>query len=101
MKDSDGAVRITGDSMYPVLSDGDTIVYKLLNDKLSLSFGNMYLLYISHEGEELFFVKYVERSEREGYLRLTSENPLFAPVEFPVDSIRRVAAIKASIRLER
>lgn len=95
----DGAVRITGDSMYPLLKSGDTVLFKLLNDKRNIVWGEMYLLYISNEGDEFFFVKYVKQSEQPGYVRLESQNQHHQPVEFPIDSIQRIAIVKASVRL--
>lgn len=96
----DGALRITGDSMYPLLKSGDIVLFKELNDKSNIIWGEMYLAAVRHNGDEYFFSKYIQRSEREGYARFVSENRHHQPVEFPIDSIVAIALIKASIRFQ-
>lgn len=95
----DGAIHVTGDSMYPLLKSGDIVAYKMLNNKRNIVWGEMYLVYINDEGDEFFFVKYIQQSEREGYVKLVSQNEHHAPVEFHIDSLKQVAHIKASIRI--
>lgn len=95
----DGAIRITGDSMYPLLKSGDMVLFKILNDKRNIIWGEMYLLYINNEGDEFFFVKYVHQSEQPGYIQLVSVNQHHKTVEFPIDSIKQIAFVKASVRL--
>ena len=69
----DGAIYIVGDSMY--------------------------LLSIDIDGEEYITVKYIQKSEREGYVKLVSQNPHHADKEVAVDRIRALALVKASIRM--
>lgn len=95
----DGAIHITGDSMYPLLKSGDMVLYKHLNDKRNIVFGEMYIMYINDHGDEFFFVKYVQPSDQEGYVRLVSENRHHPPKDFPIDSIKQIAIVKASIRI--
>jgi hypothetical protein len=59
----------------------------------------MYLLSIDIDGEEYVTVKYVQRSEREGYVRLVSQNQHHAEKEVQVSRIRAIALVKASIRM--
>lgn len=95
----DGAIPIMGDSMYPLLKSGDIVMYKEIKDIQTIIPGEMYLIFISHEGDDYFFTKYLHRSEREGYIKLVSENKHHAPIEFPIMSIKNLAIIKASIRI--
>ena len=83
----DGAIYIVGDSMYPLLKSGD------------IFWGDMYLLSIDIDGEEYITVKYIQKSEREGYVKLVSQNPHHADKEGAVDRIRALALVKASIRM--
>ena len=65
----DGAVYISGDSMYPILKSGDIVGFKEINSFSNLIYGEMYLVSFTIEGDEYLAVKYVNRSEKEGYLK--------------------------------
>jgi phage repressor protein C with HTH and peptisase S24 domain len=95
----DGAIYIVGDSMYPLLKSGDIILYKQLNDVRDVFWGDMYLLSIDIDGEEYITVKYVQKSEHEGYIRLVSQNQHHADKEVEISRIRAIALIKASVRM--
>ena len=95
----DGAVYVAGDSMYPLLKSGDIVLYKQLHDLEDIFWGDMYLLSIDMDGEEYVTVKYIQRSEREGYVRLVSQNQHHAEKEVALSRIRAIALIKASIRM--
>lgn len=95
----DGAIYIRGDSMYPLLKSGDIIIFKQINDFQNVTFGEMYLIDFSMDGDDYLVVKYINRSEKEGYIKLISYNPHFDPMDIPISSIRAIALVKASIRL--
>ncbi len=95
----DGALYVAGDSMYPLLKSGDIVLYKQLHDLEDIFWGDMYLLSIDMDGEEYVTVKYVQRSEREGYVRLVSQNPHHADKDIDIRRIRAIALVKASIRM--
>lgn len=96
----DGAVYITGDSMYPLLKSGDIVLYKEINDiHNNIFFGEMYLLSLNIEGDEYITVKYLHKSEQKDYIRLVSYNQHHEPKDVPVDSIQALAIVKASIRM--
>lgn len=95
----DGAIYVRGDSMYPLLKSGDIVLYKEINNANGcLLWGEMYLLSFTLDGEDYITIKYVQKSEVEGFVRLVSHNPHHAPQEIPRDSIRAVALVKASVR---
>ena len=85
--------------MYPLLKSGDIVLYKQLKDIGDIFWGDMYLLSINIDGEEYITVKYIQKSEREGYVKLVSQNPHHADKEVAVDRIRALALVKASIRM--
>ena len=95
----DGAIYIVGDSMYPLLKSGDIVLYKQLHDLNDIFWGDMYLLSIDIEGEEYVTVKYIQKSEREGYVKLVSQNPHHADKEGEMKRIPTIALVKASIRM--
>lgn len=97
----DGAIHVRGDSMYPRLKEGDVILYKIVpNRRGGLFFGQMYLLAFDLDGEEYITVKYVHQSDMQGYYRLESENPAYADRDIPVDCVRAMAIVKATLRYE-
>ena len=95
----DGAIYVQGDSMYPLLKSGDIVLYKQLHDLEDIFWGDMYLLSIDLEGEEYIVVKYIQKSEREGYVKLVSQNPHHADKDIEISRIRAIALVKASIRM--
>lgn len=95
----DGAIYIVGDSMYPLLKSGDIVLYKQLNDIRDIFWGDMYLLSIDIDGEEYITVKYIQKSDRPGWVKLVSQNPHHADKEIELSRIRAIAFVKASIRM--
>lgn len=94
----DGALHIRGDSMYPLLKSGDIVAYKIIQDIYNIIWGEMYLISVLHNGDEYFFCKFLKKSSRDGYVELISHNQHHQTVEFPLESIKALAMIKASIR---
>ena len=95
----DGAIYIVGDSMYPLLKSGDIVLYKQLHDLSDIFWGDMYLLSIDIDGEEYITVKYIQKSEKEGCVKLVSQNPHHADKDVELSKIRAIAFVKASIRM--
>lgn len=95
----DGAVYVTGDSMYPLLKSGDIVLYKQLYDISNIFWGDMYLLSIDIEGEEYVTVKYIQKSEVEGCVKLVSQNQHHADKDVEIEKIKAIAFVKASIRM--
>lgn len=96
----DGAISITGDSMYPLLKSGDMVLYKEVPLD-SIFYGEMYLLAYQIDGwEEYITVKYVQKSELgDDYLKLVSQNQHHQPKDVLKAHITAIAIIKASIRI--
>ncbi|PDS21673.1 peptidase S24 [Flavobacterium branchiophilum] len=97
----DGAVAITGDSMYPLLKSGDIIIYKQIQDYSSNIFwGEMYLLSIDLDGDEMVTVKFIQKSNKgENYIKLVSQNQHHQDKDIHLSKLRALALIKASIRI--
>lgn len=95
----DGAVRVKGDSMYPLLKSGDIVFYKQIQDlRNEIFFGEMYLLSMNMAGDEYVVVKYVHRSDVEGCIKLVSYNQHHGPMDISLETIRAMALVKASLR---
>ena len=97
----DGAVYVKGDSMYPLLKSGDIVAYKVIPlDMQHIFFGEMYLVSIDMDGDEYLTVKYVNHSERgDNWIKLVSYNQYHQPKDFPLSSVKAMAIIKLSIRM--
>ena len=78
---------------------GDIVLYKQLGDINDIFWGDMYLLSIDIDGEEYVTVKYIQKSDREGYVKLVSQNPHHADKDVAINRIRAIALVKASIRM--
>lgn len=97
----DGAVYVKGDSMYPLLKSGDIVAYKEIPLEIGhIFFGEMYLVSIDLDGDEYLTVKYVQHSEKgEDWIKLVSYNQNHQPKDFPLSSVRAMALVKLSIRM--
>lgn len=98
----DGAIYITGDSMYPLLKSGDIVMYKKVTDLQTNIFfwGQMYLLSVDNDGDDFVVVKYIQKSEKgDDFIKLVSQNQHHDPVDIPKSKINALALIKASIRV--
>lgn len=94
----DGAIYVRGESMTPLLKSGDIIIYKKLELTLdSILWGQIYLLSFIAGGDTFTVVKYIQKSDLTGYIRLVSQNDRFQPKDIPLDSICALAIVKASI----
>ncbi|MDD3036501.1 helix-turn-helix domain-containing protein [Bacteroides sp.] len=94
----DGAIYVSGDSMYPILKSGDIVGFKEINSFSNLIYGEIYLVSFTIEGDEYLSVKYVNRSDKEGCLKLVSYNTHHEPMDIPFASINAMAIVKFSIR---
>ncbi|WP_281234902.1 S24 family peptidase [Flavobacterium gelatinilyticum] len=96
----DGAISVTGDSMYPLLKSGDIILYKETEFE-NIFFGEMYLLSVKlNDWEEYITVKYVQKSEQgPEFVKLVSQNSHHQPKDIHISKISALALIKASIRI--
>ncbi len=96
----DGAISVTGDSMYPLLKSGDIILYKETEFE-NIFYGEMYLLSVRlNDWEEYITVKYVQKSEQgQEFVRLVSQNSHHQPKDIHISKISALALIKASIRI--
>lgn len=95
----DGAIYVRGDSMYPLLKSGDIVLYKeVRNISNGILWGEMYLLSFVIDGDWYIAIKYIQRSDDDRFVRLVSHNPHHSPKDIPLDSIRALALVKASVR---
>lgn len=94
----DGAVAVRGDSMYPIIKSGDIVVYKWISSPEYITYGEMYLVNYLWGDDRHVVVKYVKRSQKEGYVTLVSYNSHHEPIDIPMSCIQSIALVKVSIR---
>lgn len=97
---SDGAIYVTGDSMYPLLKSGDIIIYKAVNNfQDGIYWGEMYLVSIEIDGDEMTTVKWIHKSDLGlSHIKLVSQNQHHESKDVHISNIKALALIKASIR---
>lgn len=95
----DGAIYVVGDSMYPLLKSGDIVLYKQVSRHREHLLGGHVPALDRYRRREYVTVKYIQKSENEGCVKLVSQNPHHADKEVPVERIRALAFVKASIRM--
>jgi hypothetical protein len=96
----DGAIHVTGDSMYPLLKSGDLIMYKQVENSVdNIFFGEMYLISVDLEGDNYTTVKWLHRSDKgDQYIKLVSENRHHQPKDVHLSKVSALALVKVSIR---
>lgn len=94
----DGAVYVSGDSMYPILKAGDIVGFKFINSLDDVIYGEMYLVSFERGGDEYLTVKYLNKSEEQGCVKLVSYNQHHDPLDLPVSAINALAIVKFSVR---
>lgn len=94
----DGAIYARGDSMSPLISSGDIVVFKKVEISSSnIQWGHIYIISYTIEGDDYTVLKYIRRSPKTGYIRLESFNGRYNSQDIPTGSITALALVKASI----
>lgn len=99
MPKCDGAMSVTGDSMYPLLKNGDIVAYSLIHDLHNIHYGDMYIVSLNEDGDIYTAVKWVQQHPTDpSKVLLVSNNENYAPREVELRHIRHIALVKFSIR---
>ena len=99
MPKCDGAVKVIGDSMYPLLKSGDIIAYREVHNIEAIQWGEIYILQTEYEGDISVVVKYVKKSELgSGHVLLVSYNKEHDPKDIAVKNITAIARVILCIR---
>lgn len=95
----DGAIYVRGDSMFPIVNNGDMVAYKKVNNLDYLRSGVMYLVDCQIDGDDFLVVKYVKWEERDVTLRLISYNKLHEDMVIPASAVRAIALVKIVVSI--
>ena len=94
----DGAIYVKGESMSPLIKNGDVVMFKKKEVNIdNILWGEIYILSFINDGDSYTAVKYLRQSDRPDYIRLESFNPDFPPKDIPMASITALAIVKASL----
>lgn len=98
----DGAIYVSGDSMYPLLKSGDLIIYKKVSNNVEhIIWGELYLIaVITADLEEFLLLRRIQKSDKgDDWIELVSENSQHQSKEVLLKNIEGLALIKATIRI--
>jgi hypothetical protein len=84
---------VAGHSMYPKICNGDIGIFQHIKDKSVIDWGSIFLIITS----ERRLLKYLRKSQKEGYVILASENKEFDDMEIPMDKILELFLYKGKI----
>ena len=99
MPKCDGAVKVIGDSMYPLLKSGDIIAYKEVHNIEAVQWGEIYILQLEYDEDISVVVKYVKKSEKgDEYINLVSYNKEHDPKDVKKENITAMARVMVCIR---
>lgn len=94
----DGAIFVSGDSMYPLLKAGDIVAFKKIDGIEGIRFGEMYLIQYALAGDDALVIKYLQKGDDCKSVKLVSYNTYHEPQDIPLSCIRALALVKFSIR---
>lgn len=95
----DGAIKLSGDAMYPMFRSGDVVLYKWIRNFSCIVWGELYLVSFMNEDEEYTTIRRLDGVDGDRQMvKLVGCDRQYAPLIIPLSSIRALALIKASIR---
>ena len=93
-----GVPPIRGCAQYTAKKSTAIVGFRSINSFSDVIFGEMYIVSFERGGDEYLTVKYVNRSEVKGCIKLVSYNPHHDPMDLPLEQINAMAIVKFSIR---
>ncbi|WP_345369293.1 S24 family peptidase [Algivirga pacifica] len=93
----DVAISINGDSMYPVIDDGDLAVIRQFPFHDYVMYGNIYVIVT----DEASFCKVIKKSDNPETLLMRSLNKEYEDFEIPIRLIRYVYLVVGVVRMKK
>lgn len=90
-------VRVSGDSMSPVIGNGDLIAIREIRNKNLIFWGHIYVIVL----DDYRMVKYIRRHPDPSQVILRSENPQYDDIEVAKSDIRDLLLVENIIRIDR
>lgn len=92
---SDFLIRVQDDSMIPTYLSGDIVACKrIIADNVWFQWGKTYVLNTSQGA----LIKRIEPSDKEGFIKICSDNEQYKPFELPTTEIYGLALVTGIIR---
>lgn len=95
----DGAFSVRGDSMAPIIEKGDILLFSMINQFEEIIWGQIYLVSFVRGDAKYNIIKYIDKGNNSKNIQLRSNNPSYQPTEITWESIRAIAIIRATVRL--
>lgn len=89
-------VRVSGDSMQPVINNGDYIAVREIHDMSVIYWGQIYVVLL----EDYRMVKYLRKHPDPSMVVLRSENPMYDDIELPRKAIRGLFFVDNIIHID-
>lgn len=93
VSDYDFSIEVSGDSMMPRIEDGDTLLCRMVTDRMNLPLGKICVV----DSKDGVVVKVVESAEK-GLITLHSLNPSYRDYEIEYDTVNQIAEVVGMIR---
>lgn len=96
--DSSAIFPVYGESMSPRYKPGDRVIVKEYPHFFQyIRYGEVYLIFTKNEERMLNRIK---KSDREGFIKLTSTNPNYDDFEVPISHIIKIFMVTGIISIE-
>jgi phage repressor protein C with HTH and peptisase S24 domain len=97
----DGAIYVAGDSMYPLLKSRDIVLFAKIPEMHNHRFlhGEIYIVTFENGGMYNTVIKWVHKSDEKGCVKLVSVNPNHSPTDILLESIKALAVVKGTVRI--
>lgn len=93
---ADFAIRISGDSMEPLIHDGSTLLIKKINERAFIPWGSTMVI----DSENGVLIKDVYPSgDDPKYIEARSRNPRYPPIRIPTSSVFGLYRVMGAIQL--
>ena len=89
-------VKVSGDSMEPVINNGDYIAVREVTDTSILYWGQIYVVLL----DDYRMVKYLRKHPDSGQIVLHSANPSYDDIELPRQAIRKLFFVNNIIHID-
>lgn len=89
-------VNVTGKSMEPMISSGDLIALKKIEDwRNGIFYGGVYAIVTK---DDLRTIKRIRKSDTKGFVKLVPDNKEYDPQDIPMDNIRFVFKVVGAVK---
>ncbi len=89
-------VKVSGDSMQPVINNGDYIAIRYVSNQSLIFWGQIYVVLL----DDYRMVKYLRRHSDDSMMILRSANPEYDDIEVPRKEVRDMMIVQSIIHID-